>query len=183
MRCVGLYIKYRNEKFIRLQNVLCHDLIVSEEGKMDTFFKKYQFWFKCWGVVWCILSVVFSLYIFSFFLGNHDWQFLRYEMLLSSGVWEGRVTQFVPPWLLSLGRLLPIWNALLGFMFLSGAAVLLAWWYSRKIFACCSFFFIGGASSLCLFTAILCSYVYFYWLLAFSYCFGVHGGLAICRKS
>lgn len=129
MRCVGFYIKYRNEKFIRLQNVLCHDLIVSEEGKMDTFFKKYQFWFKCWGVVWCILSVVFSLYIFSFFLGNHDWQFLRYEMLLSSGVWEGRVTQFVPPWLLSLGRLLPIWNALLGFMFLSGAAVLLAWWY------------------------------------------------------
>lgn len=99
---------------------------------MSAFFKKYRFWFKCWGVVWGILATVFSFYMVMFFLGNHDWQFIRYDMPLSAGMWEARLTQFVPPRLFSLGRMLPIWNALLGFMFLSAAAVLLAWWYQFK---------------------------------------------------
>jgi hypothetical protein len=99
---------------------------------MSAFFKKYQFWFKCWWIVWGILAIVFSFYMVTFFLGNHDWQFIRYDMPLGSGIWEARITQFLPPRLFSLGRLLPIWNALLGFGFLSAAAVLLAWWYGLK---------------------------------------------------
>ena len=99
---------------------------------MSAFFKKYRFWFKCWGVVWAVLAVVFSFYMITFFLGNHDWQFIRYDMPLGSGLWEARITQFVPPFLLSLGRMLPIWNTLLGLMFLSAAAVLLARWYGLK---------------------------------------------------
>ena len=88
--------------------------------------------FKCWGVVWGVLATVFSFYMVTFFLGNHDWQFIRYDMPLGGGIWEARITQFVPPWLFSLGRMLPIWNTVLGFMFLSGATVLLAWWYALK---------------------------------------------------
>lgn len=99
---------------------------------MTVFLKKYQFWLKCWGIVWGILAIVFSFYMVTFFLGNHDWQYLRYDMPLGDGMWEARMTQFVPPRLFSLGRMLPIWNALLGFMFLSGATVLLAWWYQLK---------------------------------------------------
>ena len=96
---------------------------------MSAFFKKYRFWFRCWGIVWGVLALVFSFYMVTFFLGNHDWQFIRYDMPLNSGLWEARITQFVPPFLLSLGRMLPIWNTLWGLMFLSAAAVLLAKWY------------------------------------------------------
>jgi hypothetical protein len=83
---------------------------------------------RCLG---CPCRGVFFLYD-NFFLGNHDWQFIRYDMPLGSGIWEARITQFLPPFLLSLGRMLPIWNTLLGLMFLSAAAVLLAWWYGLK---------------------------------------------------
>ena len=80
-------------------------------------------------MVFGILSVVFSFYITGFYFGNHDYQYMRYGMPLGAGAWEARVTQFVPYWLFSLGQILPIFNALLGFMFLSGAVVLLAKWY------------------------------------------------------
>jgi len=80
-------------------------------------------------MVFGILSVVFSFYITGFYFGNHDYQYMRYGMPLGAGAWEARVTQFVPYWLFSSGQILPIFNALLGFMFLSGAVVLLARWY------------------------------------------------------
>lgn len=76
------------------------------------------FGLKCAGVVWLILIVVFLIYWSSFFLGNHDFRFMRYGVPLDAGVFEGRFTQFLPSWLLTGGHILPVFNVLLGFAFL-----------------------------------------------------------------
>jgi hypothetical protein len=47
--------------------------------------------------------------------GNHDVKFIKEELLLSSGLFEGRFTQFIPYRLLVTGQILPILNNLLGF--------------------------------------------------------------------
>lgn len=87
------------------------------------------FGLKCAGVVWLILAVVFLIYWSSFFLGNHDFRFMRYGVPLDAGVFEGRFTQFLPSWLLTGGHILPVFNVLLGFAFFALAAVRLAEWY------------------------------------------------------
>jgi len=97
---------------------------------MREFIRKNKFFIGCWSIVFGILSVVFSFYITGFYFGNHDYQFMRYGMPLNAGVWEARITQFVPYWLLFSGHILPVFSALFGFMFLAGAAVLLAKWYA-----------------------------------------------------
>lgn len=84
---------------------------------------------KCAGVVWLILAAVFLTYWSSFFLGNHDFRFMRYGVPLEAGVFEGRFTQFLPSWLLTGGHILPAFNVLLGFAFFALAAVRLAEWY------------------------------------------------------
>lgn len=84
---------------------------------------------KCAGVVWLILAAVFLTYWNSFFLGNHDFRFIRYGVPLNAGVLEGRFTQFLPIWLLTGGHILPAFNVLLGFAFFALAAVRLAEWY------------------------------------------------------
>lgn len=84
---------------------------------------------KCAGVVWLILAAVFLTYWSSFFLGNHDFRFMRYGVPLDAGVFEGRFTQFLPSWLLTGGHILPAFNVLLGFAFFAQAAVRLAEWY------------------------------------------------------
>lgn len=84
---------------------------------------------KCAGVVWLILAAVFLTYWSSFFLGNHDFRFMRYGVPLEAGVFEGRFTQFLPSWLLTGGHILPAFNVLLGFAFFAQAAVRLAEWY------------------------------------------------------
>lgn len=96
---------------------------------MKELVKKYGFWMECWGIVFGILSVIFSFYMTSFYFGNHDYQFMRYGVPLEAGVWEARVTQFVPPWIFLGGQILPIFGTLFGFLFLSAAVVLLAKWY------------------------------------------------------
>lgn len=87
------------------------------------------FGLKCAGVVWLILAVVFLIYWSCFFLGNHDFRFMRYGVPLDAGVFEGRFTQFLPSWLLTGGHILPVFNVLLGFAFFALAAVRLAEWY------------------------------------------------------
>ena len=96
---------------------------------MSEFFKKYQFWFRCWGIVFGALLLVYSFYIFTFTIGNHDWRFIRYGMPLKAGFWEARFTQFVPSFLLTLGQMIPVLNAFLAFLFLSGGVVLSAKWF------------------------------------------------------
>lgn len=96
---------------------------------MRNFLEKYHFGWRCWKIVFGILALVYSFYMAIFFLGNHDWHFLRYGTPLSSGVWEARLTQFVLPVVLFSGHVLPILGTLIGFMFFTAAAVLLAQWY------------------------------------------------------
>ena len=76
-----------------------------------------------------LLAAVFLTYWSSFFLGNHDFRFMRYGVPLEAGVFEGRFTQFLPSWLLTGGHILPAFNVLLGFAFFALAAVRLAEWY------------------------------------------------------
>ncbi len=83
----------------------------------------YLFEIKCIAILWAILVIVFLPYWSSFFLGNHDFRFMRYGIPIDAGVFEGRFTQFVVPWLLSSGQILPIWNIFLGFAFYAWAIV------------------------------------------------------------
>ena len=99
---------------------------------MVSFFEKNKFWFKCWGGVWGVLTLVFSFYMIVFFFGNHDYRFMRYGVSLSSGVWEGRFTQFVLPYFLFQGQVLPVISVVIGFAFFAAAAVLLAKWYALQ---------------------------------------------------
>jgi len=98
-------------------------------GVLGSFANKYSFWLKCVGIVWSGLAVTFLFYVATYFLGNHDFRFVRYGMPLLSGVFEGRFSQFLPPYLLTMGQMLPVFNAWLGFLFLSVGVVLLAKWY------------------------------------------------------
>lgn len=90
---------------------------------------QYRLELKCVALVWAVLVVVFLPYWSSFFLGNHDFRFVRYGIPVDAGFFEGRFTQFVVPWLFSDGQILPAWNVFLGFAFLAGAAVKTASWF------------------------------------------------------
>lgn len=96
------------------------------------FLKQHYFWIKTFLGVWAGLALTFSFCMATFFLGNHDYLFLRYGMSLNSGVWEGRLTQFLFPWLLSGNQILPVINMLMAFVFYSAAALFLAKWYGLK---------------------------------------------------
>lgn len=91
--------------------------------------KDFQFWLKSAGWVWLALVVVFSCYWSSFFLGNHDFRFIRYGVPVDAGVFEGRFMQFVLPKLLVDGHILPVLNVFLGFAFFALGVVLLARWF------------------------------------------------------
>lgn len=94
-----------------------------------SFFEKYKFWIKCGTIVFSILVLVFSFYIFQFLIGNHDWRFLRYGVPFDAGFGEGRVSQFFIPWVLFEGKMLPCLEALTGIGFFTAAIILLAKWY------------------------------------------------------
>lgn len=89
---------------------------------------QYLFEIKCITTIWAILVIVFLPYWSSFFLGNHDFRFMRYGVPIDAGVFEGRFTQFVLPWLLSSGQVLPVWNVFLGFAFYACAIVQALLW-------------------------------------------------------
>ena len=114
---------------------------------------------KCAGVVWLILAAVFLTYWSSFFLGNHDFRFMRYGVPLEAGVFEGRFTQFLPSWLLTGGHILPAFNVLLGFAFFALAAVRLAEWYglSERYRDVLPFTFADCVKSICADAIILCA--------------------------
>lgn len=97
-----------------------------------SFFYKHQFWVKCVGAVWSVLAVSFLFFTVSYYLGNHDFRFVRYGIPLSAGMFEGRFSQFLPSYFLVLGEILPLLNIWLGFLFLAVGGGLLAWWYGFK---------------------------------------------------
>ena len=70
-----------------------------------------------WTVAFLVLCLSFSPLLFNFIWGNHDWQLLIHDMQLSSGLIEGRFSQYGLVNLLLMGKILPILNVVLGFFF------------------------------------------------------------------
>ena len=82
-----------------------------------------------------IINFAFLYHTLNFMWGNHDVVFIKEKLHLSSGLFEGRFTQFIPHWLLTDGQILPIINNFLGFAFLTLGLWLLAkyWNIPKKI--------------------------------------------------
>lgn len=73
-----------------------------------------------------IINLAFLFHSLNFMWGNHDVTFIKNELLLSSGLFEGRFTQFIPYRLLTMGQILPFLNNFIGFAFLTLALWILA---------------------------------------------------------
>ncbi len=87
---------------------------------------------KAWLIGFLLLNFAFLYHTLNFMWGNHDVKFIKEELLLSSGLFEGRFTQFIPYRLLTTGQILPILNNLIGFSFLTTALWLLAKYWNIK---------------------------------------------------
>lgn len=78
-----------------------------------------------WLIAFLALCVTFSPLFFNFLWGNHDWNPILYSTPITSGLVEGRFSQYVIPTLLLSGQILPVLNLCLGFAFYSLALILL----------------------------------------------------------
>ncbi len=78
------------------------------------------------AISFCIINFAFLFHSLNFMWGNHDVAFVKNELLLSSGLFEGRFTQFIPYRLLAMGQILPVLNNFIGFAFLTLGLWLLA---------------------------------------------------------
>lgn len=80
-----------------------------------------------------VINFAFLFHSLNFMWGNHDVAFVKNELLLTSGLFEGRFTQFIPYRLLTMGQILPILNNLIGFAFLTlGLWILAKYWQLPK---------------------------------------------------
>ena len=80
-----------------------------------------------------IVNLIFLYNTLNFIWGNHDDVFITEGLKLSSGLFEGRFSQFIPPVLLTNGQILPIITNLLGLMFLTiGLWLLAKYWNIPK---------------------------------------------------
>lgn len=70
-----------------------------------------------------LLCLCFSPLLINFIWGNHDWLPLIQDNPLLSGLIEGRFSQYILLNLLLDGKILPVLNILLGFIFLHGGIV------------------------------------------------------------
>ncbi len=117
---------------------------------------------------WAVLSVAFLVLCLSFsplwlnfIWGNHDWQLLIHDMQLSSGLIEGRFSQYGLVNLLLMGKILPILNVVLGFFF-----------YILALFLICKYYFgysIDNKFLISLFIAAAASSPYIVELLYFHF--------------
>ena len=96
--------------------------------------QNHYFYSKCFWPVLIITSIVFSFYLITFFLGNHDFRHLKFGTKPFQGVWEGRLTQFIPQYILFNSQILPILSALIGLIFfcLSPIVITKAWNIHQK---------------------------------------------------
>ncbi len=82
--------------------------------------------------VFIILNLVFAFYQFSFFWGNHDWDWIKgttQVLSLNTGLFEGRYAKFILNVLLYNGQILPFLNTFTAFALLSlGAVLLVMYW-------------------------------------------------------
>ncbi len=87
---------------------------------------------KALTISFLIINFAFLFHSLNFMWGNHDVKFIKEELLLSSGLFEGRFTQFIPYRLFVNGQILPILNNLIGFFFLTLALFVLARYWKLK---------------------------------------------------
>lgn len=87
---------------------------------------------KAWFTSYLIINFTFLFHTLNFMFGNHDYKFVKERLFLSSGLFEGRFTQFIPYELLTNGQILPVLNNLIGFTFLTTALWILAKYWNIK---------------------------------------------------
>ena len=99
---------------------------------------------KLFMLVFLALNLVFAFYQISFFIGNHDWDWVKgTNQILSfnTGLFEARYSKFILNVMLYGGQILPILNNLTAFALLSlGMVMLVNYWqiknkYSQLIIA------------------------------------------------
>lgn len=84
-------------------------------------------------ISYLIINFTFLYHSLNFMWGNHDVKFVKEQLFLNSGLFEGRFTQFIPHTLLTNGQILPIINNLIGFLFLTlGLWLLAKYWNIPK---------------------------------------------------
>ncbi len=98
--------------------------------KLNLFPDKIDY--RSWLISFLIINFAFLYHTLNFIWGNHDVKFVKEELLWSSGLFEGRFTQFIPYRLMMDGQILPILNNLVGFGFLTLALWLLAKYWNVK---------------------------------------------------
>ena len=84
-------------------------------------------------ISFALINFTFLFHSLQFMWGNHDVEFIKTELQLTSGLFEGRFTQFIPHRLLVNGQILPLLNNLIGFSFLTlGLWLLAKYWNLPK---------------------------------------------------
>lgn len=80
-----------------------------------------------------LTNFCFLYHSLNFMWGNHDVEYMKHSLQLSSGFFEGRFSQFILPTLLTNGHILPIITNLLGLTFLIlGLWLLAIYWKLPK---------------------------------------------------
>lgn len=87
---------------------------------LDNFYIKVLL--KGWGI--CCL--IWSFMILQFWWGNHDWEFLKYGILLENGFFEARYSQHLPTVMFLEGQILPVFGYIFAMFFLALLGVLIA---------------------------------------------------------
>lgn len=127
------------------------------------------------------LNILFIFHGAQYLFGDHDWQYIKSGVSLTSGLFEGRFTQFIFINLLTRGEILPIVNNLIGFTGYSlGLALLARYWnipHTKQTYALFALF---GAV-----TPYILSFMYFAFLIlpVLSWSAVVLAGLIIAEKS
>lgn len=87
-------------------------------------------------IFFCISNLLFLYYQTTFFIGNHDWDWVKgttQVLSLDTGLFEGRYAKFILNVCLYGGQILPILNNLTAFVLLSFGLVLLTkYWKIEK---------------------------------------------------
>ena len=91
---------------------------------------------KLWMTYFITLNIVFLYYQTTFFIGNHDWDWIKgttQVLTLSTGMFEGRYAKFILNILLYGGQILPFINTITAFGLLAlGMVMFCRYWHIEK---------------------------------------------------
>lgn len=85
--------------------------------------------------VFCALNMAFAFYQATFFIGNHDWDWVKgttQVLSLETGLFEGRYAKFILNVFLFGGQVLPLLNTQIAFALLAWGCVLLVEYWRIK---------------------------------------------------